>query len=302
LKSLATLTALLLLSTAAAAQEPVPPTPAEPRQSLSDAWWTGPILANSPNTLPQGHWLVEPYLYDVITAHAHSAGTSSYILYGLVNRFSIGINPTAGIGSGPQLGDLTAIAEFRLTQFHEGSWVPTTALVAREVLPTGKYDNLGNRPDNGLGSGAYTTQLGLYSQRFFWMPNGRILRVRFDITQSLYSTPVPITGVSVYGTGQDFHGQANPGPSTSFDLAAEYSITRRWVLATDATYALNFNTPITSYNLRLKSGSSTPLGFAPALEYNWSPQYGVIFGTRIIPAMRNTTPSVTPVVAVNMVL
>jgi hypothetical protein len=288
------LAAIILLSTPAAAQET--------RQSLDDAWWTGPLLANSSNTLPQGHWLVEPYLYDVITAHSHSAGTSTYILYGLVNRLSVGINPTAGIGAGPQLGDLTLIGQFRLTQFHEGSWIPTTAIVAREVLPTGKYDNLGHRPDNGLGAGAYTSQLGLYSQEFFWLPNGRVLRVRFDVTQSVYSTTVPLNGVSVYGTGQDFHGHANPGPATALDAAAEYSITRNWVFAIDNTYTLDFNTPVTGYNVRLKSGSSTPLGFAPAIEYNWSPRYGVILGARIIPAMRNTTPSITPVVAVNMVL
>jgi hypothetical protein len=36
------------------------------RQSLDDAWWTGPMLAPSAATLPQGHFLIEPYLYDVI--------------------------------------------------------------------------------------------------------------------------------------------------------------------------------------------------------------------------------------------
>ena len=36
------------------------------RQSLDDAWWTGPMLAPSAATLPQGHFLIEPYFYDVI--------------------------------------------------------------------------------------------------------------------------------------------------------------------------------------------------------------------------------------------
>ena len=287
----------------AAAQEP------EPRQSLSDAWWTGPILAASPNTLPPGHWLIEPYLYDVMSGHTHAIGSQSYILYGLVPRLTVGIIPTFGYNvvrdglssSRPGVGDLTAVAQFRLTQFHEGSFVPTTAFVFREVLPIGKYDNLGDRPSDGLGGGAYTTELALYSQEFFWLPNGRILRVRFDATQSV-STSVDINGVSVYGTGPGFHGQARPGPSTSLDAALEYSITRAWVFACDAAYGFNANTPITGSNLRLNSGSSTPLAFAPAVEYNWSPSYGVILGARIIPAMRNTTPSVTPVVAVNMVL
>ena len=32
------------------------------RQSRDDAWWTGPMLANSAETLPKGHFLVESYL------------------------------------------------------------------------------------------------------------------------------------------------------------------------------------------------------------------------------------------------
>jgi len=273
----------------------------EVRQPLTDAWWTGPLLAASPNSLPQGHFLIEPYLYDVITSHTHSYGSLTYILYGLVNRLTVGIIPTFGYTSDAGIGDLTAVAQFRLTQFHEGSWLPTTAIVAREVVPTGRYDNLGDHPEQGLGAGAYTTELAFYSQTFFWMPTGRILRVRFDATQSVSGT-VTIHGVSVYGTGPGFYGHATPGPTSSLDLAAEYSMTRNWVLAFDATYGFNANTPITGSAVRLNSGSSTPLGFAPALEYNWSPRYGVILGTRIIPAMRNTTPSVTPAVAVNMVL
>src|SRR5256885_14480867 len=49
--------ALLVMSAAAAAAE----------QSREDAWWTGPMLAPSAATLPQGHLLVEPYLFDVMT-------------------------------------------------------------------------------------------------------------------------------------------------------------------------------------------------------------------------------------------
>lgn len=309
MKALACLTALAVVSARATAQEPAQAATQAPRQSLTDAWWTGPLLAASPNSLPPGHWLIEPYLYDVMSDHTHGFGSLTYILYGLVPRFTVGVIPTFGynkVNGGLSstrvgVGDLTAVAQFRLTLFHEGSLVPTTAVVVREVLPTGKYDDLGDRPSDGLGAGAYTTELALYSQEFFWMPNGRILRVRFDATQSV-SSAVTVNGVSVYGTGPDFHGTAKPGPSTSLDAAAEYSITRRWVFACDVGYGFNANTPVTGYNLRLNSGSSTPLAFAPAIEYNWSPRYGVILGTRIIPAMRNTTPSVTPAVAVNMVL
>ena len=42
-----------------------PPVHAEvERQSLDEAWWTGPLLASGASTLPKGHVLIEPYLYD----------------------------------------------------------------------------------------------------------------------------------------------------------------------------------------------------------------------------------------------
>lgn len=81
--------------TSAGAQQSSPASPAN-REALGDAWWTGPMLANSAATLPQGHFLVEPYLYDVIGAHSNGFGSLTYIEYGLFNRFTVGLIPTAG--------------------------------------------------------------------------------------------------------------------------------------------------------------------------------------------------------------
>ena len=97
-------------------------------QPLNDAWWTGPILAPSANTLPPGHALIEPYLYDVIsqgfydssgarhsTPHVNGFGSLTYINYGLANRFTVGLIPVFGynqVSHGPDsthidVGDLT---------------------------------------------------------------------------------------------------------------------------------------------------------------------------------------------------
>ncbi|MGA8638565.1 MAG: transporter, partial [Candidatus Sulfotelmatobacter sp.] len=138
------------------------------RQSLDDAWWTGPMLAPNATTLPRGHLLIEPYLYDLISAHANGLGSLTYINYGFRDRLTVGLIPTAGFNvanSGPssssvELGDLTVQGQYRLAKFREGSSVPATSVVVQETFPTGKYDRLGDRP-NGLGSGAYTTTLAL---------------------------------------------------------------------------------------------------------------------------------------------
>ena len=56
--------ALVMAGCVASAQLSAPPAF---RESLDEAWWTGPMLAPSANTLPRGHILLEPYLYDVST-------------------------------------------------------------------------------------------------------------------------------------------------------------------------------------------------------------------------------------------
>jgi len=71
-------------------------------------------------------------------------------------------------GAGVGVGDLIVEAEYRLHLFAEGKRLPTTSIAVEETLPTGKYDHLGNRPSDGLGAGAFTTTLALYTQTFFF--------------------------------------------------------------------------------------------------------------------------------------
>jgi hypothetical protein len=290
------------------------------RQSLSDAWWTGPVAAAGAGTLPPGHFLFEPYFYDVRTARGNSFGSSSYVVYGLADRVGLGLIPVIGYnrpsnGSSSSrigFGDASLLAQYRLSQFHEGSWIPTVSALVEETFPTGKYDRLGDRPSDGLGGGAYTTTLSIYSQTYFWMPNGRILRTRLNLSQA-FSNDVTVRDVSVYGTADGFRGHAKPGGSFFADVAGEYSVTKRWVLALDVNYGQSAGTSVSGYDIlssasgqssqhiSMSSGWSDAIGFIPAVEYNWTPNVGAIFGVRRIMPGRNSTGSVTPVMAINMV-
>ena len=286
---------------------------AEAPQSLDDAWWTGPMLANSAHTLPTGHMLIESYLYDAISGPANSVNSLTYLLYGVTDRLTVGLVPTAGYNSvrggsdsaGVQLGDTQLRVQYGLTSLDAERGIPDLAIAFIETVPTGKYDRLGTRSSGGLGSGAHTTALAFYSQMVFWMPNGRLLRTRLNLSQSI-SRQTSVEDVSVYGTGAGFRGHARPGNSFSADLAFEYSLTRSWVLALDVIYN-HSNAAITrgtenGQSINLNSGSSDGLGFAPAVEYSWTPNIGVLAGVRIIPKGHNTPASVTPAIAINYVL
>lgn len=303
------------------------------RQSLDDAWWTGPIVAAGAGTLPQGHALIEPYVYDAITRGrydndgnyrstdtVHSYGSLTYMLYGVTDGFTAGVIPTFGfndVSNGTDsshigVGDVTLQGQWRLSQFREGRHVPTSSLVLQQTLPTGKYDRLGARSNDGLGAGAYTTSLAMHSQYYLWMPNGRVLRTRLNVAYAV-SDSVAVADTSVYGTSDGFRGRANPGDTFSIYSAWEYSVTRNWVLAIDAFYQHDASTSIRGSNLADVNGApervpfnfdSSPswrFGLAPAIEYNFTSRIGVIVGARWFAAGRNTSASVTPVAAINMV-
>ena len=296
------------------------------RQAMDDAWWTGPLLASGASTLPKGRALIEPYLYDAKPygriddkGKRHSApdadtfGSLTYLLYGVTDTFTAGVIPRFGYAraggqasNGVQQGDFTVQGQYRLAKWKEGGRMPTVSLMLQETLPTGRHDKLDARPNDGFGSGAYATTVGLNSQTYFWTPNGRILRIRLNLAYTR-SGHADVEGMSVYGTPSGFDGRAKPGDSFNIDLAFEYSITRQWVAALDLAYQRDAATTVSgvdgagaAYDRR--SPVSQALILAPAVEYNISPVLGVIAGARIIPAGRNTTASVTPVIAVNYVL
>src|SRR5216683_3623270 len=112
---------LFVGASGAVPQQDASPSSAVVRQSLDDAWWAGPMVAPSAATLPRGHFLIEPYLYDVIAVHSNGFGSLTYVNYGLLDRVTVGLIPTAGFnkvsrgpsGSGVGLGDLTLQSQYR---------------------------------------------------------------------------------------------------------------------------------------------------------------------------------------------
>jgi len=295
------------------------PNPPPLRQSLDDAWFTGPMLANSAATLPRGHWLVEPYLYDARSAHADGFGSLTYMLYGLTDRLTVGLIPVFGYNrvgggadsSGAGVGDISVLAQYRLVAPAAESSLPTVSIQLEETLPTGAYDRLGTRPADGLGSGTRVTMLAINTQTWFWLANGRILRMRFNVSRT-FAGRADVDDVSVYGTVPGFHGHAWPGDTFALDAALEYSLTQEWALAFDLTWSRGSSTRVRGHgapdaataqpvDVHLDSGSSIAFGLAPAVEYSWNAHCGLLFGVRVITGGRRTPTTVTPAMALNIV-
>jgi hypothetical protein len=136
--------------------------------------------------------------------------------------------------------------------------------------------------------------------------------MRLNVSQSI-SSDVNVRGVSVYGTDAEFHGHARPGGTSFVDASWEYSLTRSWVLALDATYHYQGSTRVIGHDavaspgaqsspqIRLDTGYNDAIGFAPAIEYSWNSKVGILLGARVIPIGRNTAATITPAIAINIV-
>jgi hypothetical protein len=276
------------------------------REAMKSARWTGPLLASNAETLPRGHFYTEPYFFDVMSGGEHHPGSSGFYQYGLLDSLTVGVQPNFAFGTdranrGASLGDFKLLSQLRLTHFTPEHRVPTVAIVLNAVLPTGKHDRL--RPSkNGQGAGSFAPEIGVNVQHYFMLEGDRLLRARINVLQS-FPLRTDVTGRSVYGTPPGFRGHAKPGSKTTLIGAVEYSLTKEWVLAFDVEADFWGKTKIVGREVsggplvRQTFPKSWNVGFAPAVEYNWSDRSGVIFGVWIVPKGHNTAASVTPAIA-----
>jgi hypothetical protein len=197
--------------------------------AIAEAWWTGPMIANSAATLPTGHVLIEPYLFDRLGKGSNAYGSLVYMLYGLTDKLTLGVSPTFGYdtiskgraSSGPSVGDVTLRAQYSLLRAPAGTTRPSLAIALGYTLPTGKFDHLGDRPGDGIGQGANVTTVSLYEQNVLRMPNARPLRARINLSYSM-TNPASVAGISVYGTDSGFRGKVHQTDSLSIGTSLEY--------------------------------------------------------------------------------
>jgi hypothetical protein len=276
------------------------------RAAMQGARWTGPLLASTAETLPQGHFYTEPYFFDVISGGEHNPGSSGFYQYGLTDNFTVGVQPFFSWGThkynrGAAIGDFKLVSQVRVSHFTAEHRAPSVAIVMNLVLPTGKFDRLGALKE-GHGSGSFAPEVGVNVQQYFLLGSGRLLRVRLNLLRN-FPLRHDVAGRSVFGTGPDFHGHARPGSKTSVIVGAEYSLTKEWVLALDVERDQWGRTIVTGRDgsgapVKRVSPASWNIGFAPAIEYNWSDRAGVIAGVWIVPKGHNTQSSVTPAIAI----
>ncbi|WP_266171653.1 hypothetical protein [Dyella subtropica] len=306
-------------------------TPALGDNIRATANFTGPLLTPNAANLPRGLTNIEPYLvYQSSTGTYDGQGrkqdkiSDSHqwqllvpVIYGVTDRLqaqlSLGMTHAYAGGThtdGARLTDTSAKLQYMLLAPNTDGTRPAISVAFAHRFPTGAYDRLDANPLNGTGNGASINTLALSTQHYLWLPDGRPLRWRSNLSYSLPPSSVGITGKSVYGTPADFRGHVRLGRSLGISLSAEYSIDEHWVLALDLAYdhessahlhGMQGQSPVMAQVVDRRDPARSVYSVAPAVEYNVNRNLGVIAGTQFSVAGRHNDAFVAPQVAVNMV-
>jgi hypothetical protein len=261
--------------------------------AIAAPWMTGPLLAANGKTIPAGHVNIEPYaFYTVYQGDYTNFEPVPIVSIGLTNfldiqaAFPYDFDWSRGQYSS-NLGDYTLGLGLQVLRQKEHSWLPDLRITIQEVFPTGKFDNLdpGKFGADQTGTGSYRTSLAFNFQHLKEFHNQHYLRTRFNLTGGT-GTDVQVDGLSAFGGNQLSHGKVSLGNSYSADLAFEYSLTQHWVPVFEMLYVTSQETGFSGNPGFTPQGTLDSIGgaggnqlsLAPAIEYNFTPNIGLIGG------------------------
>ena len=328
--------ALLCGSTFLWAQESAHTTPEQIEQELQSAehqfekakkmfnpWYTGPLITPSASMMPPGWGNIQPYIFVTdnyarfnserksksLSSHLVNLNPLVYAQFGVTKTMDLTVSAQANANwqydhSGAGFGDMSALVGFPICT--QTIHVPAIKLSIKETFPTGQYQHLNS---NGLGlsatgAGSYQTQFSLsVSKVLFWSylhPMNFRLYLSYNIP-----TPVSVHGFNNYGGGFGTHARVHPGNTFSSDMGFEISLNQRWVFATDIAYSAQNETTYSGYAGKTASGDTASIGggyndnlsLAPAIEYNWNENLGILGGVWFSVYGRNSNNFVSGIVS-----
>lgn len=295
-------------------------------------WLTGPLLTPNAHAIPLGHMNIEPYFYantayGIYDRHwrTHPSKHNFYnynvavpAQFGFAPRMDVQIVPQFSWnhthGTSPSsasdwvLNDLPFAMDLQIVYDDPKNWYPAVKLQFFANVPWGKFrhldpDKLGT--DIG-GSGSWLPGFSINMSRLFHFTGTHFLATRW-FTSYVIPSSVVVSDYNTYGGGYGTRGTVYPGPTLSAGFGLEYTLSQTWALAFDALYSHSAKTRFSGHAgstggvpNSIGGPSSEHFSIAPAIEYNWSPNYGVIAGAWFSLAGRNSSEFANGVIALNI--
>ncbi|MBX9743937.1 MAG: hypothetical protein K2X08_01860 [Chlamydiales bacterium] len=291
-------------------------------EEMFDPWYTGPLVTPSASMMPPGYANTQGYLFFTQDYAAFNKDRKSVSLandtYNLnpYNNLQIGITDSVDTNlvlqtqtnwskgdSAGGFGDLQTNIGFKIQD--EKLYVPKMKFSIQETFPTGSYQHL--RPDglDATGKGAYTTSFSVAITKIMFWSTPHPINTRLAMAYKI-STPVKVHGFNSYGGGYGTHGTVHPGNQFTADLGIEVSFDQHWVLANDFVYVATNKTKFHGYPgitstgtpATVGSGFSDNFSLAPAIEYNWSSNFGMLAGVQFSVYGRNSTNFISTIISI----
>lgn len=307
-----------------------------PSQTPLKPWFTGPILSASGNITEFGHWNVQPYFSTIARTGFYQNNWKSKPIETLWNlQFRIpawiGFAPRCDFRISPvwnwnrrknqtewTLSDWTAQLNIQLLrdELPSTSWLPSAKISIRQTFPLGKYKNLNPKKlgtdSNGLGS--WTTAVSLNTSKLFHIQGLHYLNLYLDFLYAI-PTSVHVKGFNAYGGGYGTLGTINPAKSFQIFFAFEYSLTQNWAFACDAVGIWNSKIgfsgmtgidPADDQNIDplglpavIDRLPSIQYSLAPAIEYSWNENIGIVAGAWFTVAGKNISSFSSGIISFN---
>lgn len=293
-------------------------------QKYPRPWFTGPLLCPSGYVVPVGHINVQPYYYLNYTTGFYTTSWKSQSIdtirseiiqipfkFGVVEKMDFGFVPQV-IGqhiknqSSWGIADCVATAGFQLLNAEiEDPW-PAIKLGVRFVLPFGKYDKLNPKKlrTDIHGTGNYYPNMGLVFSKLQHLKGRHYIEFRLSTFYS-FATNVTVKGRSLYNGKYIKKGGVKPGDLITSTFAIQYNFTKNWAFACDVFYKhqtkakyfgpFDLQDPIVQEN----KITSDNFSISPAIEYNFTENYGLIAGSWLSIAGRNSMNFTSGVIAFN---
>jgi len=288
--------------------------PSSINPSEGSPWFTGHLLAPSASTNEKGVVSWQPYLFviDVFGEYNSKWDRRSIentwtfqpyvdITYGLTDFMDIeadfAFSYTVSDGaSSTRLNDSNLFLGFQALRDTPNTAIPDLRITIQEIFPFGQYDRLdpGNNGTDGIGQGSFQTGINFNFSKLFPLGGEQFFSLVWSVGY-LFPLPVHIEGESVYGGVSETNGRIFPGQTFVAYLAGEYTITKNWVLAFDFQYLLTRHDRFTGHRGFTSTGEKATIGnpisqqisLAPAVEYNYSENFGLIGGVWFTLAGKN---------------
>jgi hypothetical protein len=288
-------------------------------KEMFNPWYTGPLVTPSASMMPPGQANIQPYLFITgayamynkdrhsvpLLHNAYSLKVNPPMQIGITNTMDVVFSPTAEANwqagkSGGGFSDLSITIGFPITR--QTLYVPGMRFTIQETFPTGKYKNLSHNGFNlnSTGLGSYQTTFGYTIGKVIWWTYPYPMNLRMFIGYQIPTT-VHVRNFNSFGGGFGTRGKVRPGNTFTTDLGMELSFTQRWVFALDVVYQatnrtkFHGNPGITAAGTPagVGTGYSDNLSLAPAIEYNWNSNFGVLGGVQFSVYGRNSLNFVT---------